>query len=63
MSDAALTSVPAPVTESPQVRASRRIFKTLQVLRSGARDPAEAEVYLKEEQKWAAKVEKLEDAA
>lgn len=63
MSDAASPPALAPVTESPQVRASRRIFKTLQVLRSGARDPAEAEVYLKEEQKWAAKVEKLEDAA
>lgn len=63
MSDVVPPPASALVIESPQVRASRRIFKTLQVLRSGARDPAEAEVYLKEEQKWAAKVEKLEVAA
>lgn len=63
MSPATLPPAPAATKEPPNVRASRRILKTFQLLRSGAQDPAEAEVYLKEEQKWAAKLEKVELAA
>lgn len=46
--------------ETPKTRGLRRLLKTCALLRSGAQDPAEAEVYLAEERRVTGIITKLE---